>query len=134
MGARDPYVWGSCAARPYTLILECCSIPAGNKVRAHRTRMLNVRNLSYRPSLILLGAVASSVENCLDLSTTLTCVRFCVGSVKDTIRLLHCTASRLTGGFFILYYPTPFKIDSVCAWHIIATYRSPRPIQPLSRW
>jgi hypothetical protein len=62
--------------------------------------MLNVRNLLYRPSLILLGRVDYSSETGLDLSTTLTCARFCVASAKDTIQLLHSTASRLTGAFW----------------------------------
>jgi hypothetical protein len=62
--------------------------------------MLNVRNLLYRPSLILLGRVDYAGEDGLDLSTTLTCARFCVASAKDTIRLLHSTASRLTGAFW----------------------------------
>ena len=62
--------------------------------------MLNVRNLLYRPSLILLGRVDYSGETGLDLSTTLTCARFCVASAKDTIQLLHSTASRLTGAFW----------------------------------
>jgi len=62
--------------------------------------MLNVRNLLYRPSLILLGRVDYAGENGLDLSTTLTCARFCVSSAKDTIHLLHSTASRLTGAFW----------------------------------
>lgn len=62
--------------------------------------MLNVRNLLYRPSLILLGRVDYAGENGLDLSTTLTCARFCVASAKDTIQILHSTASRLTGAFW----------------------------------
>lgn len=62
--------------------------------------MLNVRNLLYRPSLILLGRVDYAGENGLDLSTTLTCAQFCVSSAKDTIELLHSTASRLTGAFW----------------------------------
>jgi hypothetical protein len=63
-------------------------------------RMLNVRNLLYRPSLILLGRMDYGGESGLDLSTTLTCARFCVASAKDTIQLLHSTASRLTGAFW----------------------------------
>jgi hypothetical protein len=62
--------------------------------------MLNVRNLLYRPSLILLGRLDYAGENGLDLSTTLTCARFCVASAKDTIQLLHKTSSRLTGAFW----------------------------------
>jgi hypothetical protein len=62
--------------------------------------MLNVRNLLYRPSLILLGRQDYAGETGLDLSTTLTCARFCVASAKDTIHLLHSTASRLTGAFW----------------------------------
>ena len=62
--------------------------------------MLNVRNLLYRPSLILLGRVDYLGETGLDLSTTLTCARFCVASAKDTIELLHSTATRLTGAFW----------------------------------
>ena len=69
--------------------------------------MLNVRNLLYRPSLILLGRVNYAGENGLDLSTTLTCARFCVASAKDTIQLLHSTASRLTGAFWYNIFCTP---------------------------
>ena len=65
-----------------------------------QVRMLNVRNLLYRPSLILLGRRDYAGDNGLDLSTTLTCARFCVASAKDTIHLLHSTASRLTGAFW----------------------------------
>jgi Fungal specific transcription factor domain len=65
-----------------------------------QVRMLNVRNLLYRPSLILLGRRDYAGDNGLDLSTTLTCARFCVASAKDTIQLLHSTASRLTGAFW----------------------------------
>lgn len=70
--------------------------------------MLNVRNLLYRPSLILLGRVDYAEENGLDLTTTLTCARFCVASAKDTIQLLHTTASRLTGAFWYNVFCTFF--------------------------
>lgn len=72
--------------------------------------MLNVRNLLYRPSLILLGRIDYAGENGLDLSTTLTCARFCVASAKDTIHLLHTTASRLTGAFWYnIFCNLPFS-------------------------
>ena len=70
--------------------------------------MLNVRNLLYRPSLILLGRIDYAGESGLDLSTTLTCARFCVASAKDTIQLLHTTASRLTGAFWYNVFCTFF--------------------------
>ena len=67
-----------------------------------------MRNLLYRPSLVLLGQVDYAGENGLDLSTTLTCARFCVASAKDTIQLLHSTASRLTGAFWYnIFCTTP---------------------------
>lgn len=69
--------------------------------------MLNVRNLLYRPSLILLGRIDYAGEDGLDLSTTLTCARFCVASAKDTIQLLYSTASRLTGAFWYNIFCTP---------------------------
>lgn len=70
-------------------------------------RMLNVRNLLYRPSLILLGRVDYAGESGLDLSTTLTCARFCIASAKDTIQILHSTASRLTGAFWYNIFCIP---------------------------
>jgi len=70
--------------------------------------MLNVRNLLYRPSLILLGRQDYAGETGLDLSTTLTCARFCVASAKDTIHILHSTASRLTGAFWYNIFCTSF--------------------------
>jgi hypothetical protein len=77
--------------------------------------MLNVRNLLYRPSLILLGRPDYAGETGLDLSTTLTCARFCVTSAKDTIQLLHSTASRLTGAFwyniFCTFRNEPTNVD-----------------------
>jgi hypothetical protein len=48
----------------------------------------------------------------LDLSTTLTCARFCVASAKDTIQILHTTSSRLTGA---VWYNT-FCISS---WSVV---------------
>jgi hypothetical protein len=74
--------------------------------------MLNVRNLLYRPSLILLGRVDYTGEDGLDLSTTLTCARFCVASAKDTIQILHNTASRLTGAFW-------YNIFCISSWNVI---------------
>src|SRR5208282_2423695 len=71
--------------------------------------MLNVRNLLYRPSLIILGRIDYAGENGLDLSTTLTCARFCVASAKDTIQLLHTTTSRLTGAFWYNVFCTFFR-------------------------
>jgi len=71
--------------------------------RSHKDanwRMLNVHNLLYRPSLILLSRTDHASENSLDLSTTLTCARFCVVSAKDTIQLLHGTTPALTGVFW----------------------------------
>src|SRR5579859_5928621 len=77
--------------------------------------MLNVRNLLYRPSLILLGRMDYAGESGLDLSTTLTCARFCVASAKDTIQLLHSTSSRLTGAFWynIFCNPPPMFVANV---------------------
>ena len=71
--------------------------------------MLNVRNLLYRPSMILLGRVDYARESGLDLSTTLTCARFCVDSARATIHLLHSTACHLTGAFWynIFCMPVP---------------------------
>jgi hypothetical protein len=77
-------------------------------------RMLNVRNLLYRPSLILLGRLDYGGESGLDLSTTLTCARFCVASAKDTIKLLHSTASRLTGAFWYnIFCLLPFEVANL---------------------
>ena len=82
------------------------------------SRMLNVRNLLYRPSLILLGRVDYSGETGLDLSTTLTCARFCVASAKDTIQLLHSTASRLTGAFWYNIFCKIYHSSDVDGRHL----------------
>ena len=75
--------------------------------------MLNACNLLYRPSLIFLGRSEYADENGLDLSTSLTCARLCVESARETIHLLHSTASRLTGPFWYNIFCThPLQIPA----------------------